>query len=792
MATFFPSKKQMTEEDIKLNYITPALQSKWQGKITMETSVKNVLTEGEVKLAGNMAARDKSTIKKTDYILWQNESKPIAVVEAKDNNKPVGHGLQQAMEYAEMLDVKFAYASNGDAFLEHDFTTGKEREIALGNFPAPEELQARLNAALYGENGMTEEQKAILQTPFYSDENTYEPRYYQRVAVNRTLEAIANGQKRLLLVMATGTGKTFTAFQIVWRLLQAETVKKVLYLADRNVLVDQAKSGDFKPLEKVTKKINYAKDDKSALYAYNVYFSLYQQLTDRGGDDDEEGEVELSKLEALFDKNFFDLIVVDECHRGSAKADSNWRKILEYFEPAIQLGMTATPKETEYVSNIDYFGEPVYEYSLKQGIKDGFLAPFKVYEHRLDIDEGWRPTFDQKDKDGNLIEDREYNVKDYDKNIIIEDRTRVVAEEITKYLKSTDRWAKTIVFCETEEAALRMRIELANQNADMVKKHPDYVVRITGSDDAGRAQLDNFTHVSTKTPVIATTSCLLSTGVDCKMVKLIVLNKSIGSMTEFKQIVGRGTRLREKDGKTHFVIMDFKGATRLFADPDWDGPIEPDPTFDPTKAVTLGGGATPTEPQPPKPIIDKNGCRVEVVKSLYKVYSPDGKLLRTENVVDYTRHNVLDTYSSLENFIKNWTEEEKKEVIVNGFKERGINLESLRADMDMQDCDYMDFLCHLAYGKKPLTRRERANNVKKRDFLSKYSPDAQKVLTALLERYENEGIVEIEGTEILKLDPLKQFGAPTKIVNMFGGKQNYLKAVKELEGELYADVITAG
>ncbi|MDE6061049.1 MAG: DEAD/DEAH box helicase family protein [Clostridia bacterium] len=565
-------KKQMTEEDIKLNYITPALLSNgWKDKITMETSVK--FTDGKVNLRGNVPSREQA--KKADYVLYINRNNPIAIVEAKDNNHSVSFGMQQAKEYAKMLDVPFAYSSNGDGFEEYDFITGVERQLSLNDFPSPEELFARYSSEVNGGTGLSATEFKLIQQPYYTSQSTYPPRYYQRVAVNRTIDAIARGQNRLLLVMATGTGKTYTAFQIVYRLLQSGMKQKILYLADRNILIDQTISGDFKPLEKVIHKINFAKDDKTTVTSHQVYFSLYQQLVGNKTSGEEETDEEmLARYKHLFDKDFFDLIIVDECHRGSAKEESRWRKILEYFSSATQLGMTATPKETTYVSNIDYFGEPIYKYSLKEGIDDGFLAPFKVIRIRTDIDDEWRPRKGQRDIYGYEIEDRIYNNRDYDYNIIIQDRIDMIAREITEYLKSTDRMAKTIVFCATEDAAERMRVALTKYNADMCKENPDYVVRITGSDVYGKSKLDYFISVSASYPVIATTSKLLTTGADCKMTKLIVIDEMIGSTSEFKQIIGRGTRLRWDEGKRHFMIMDFRGMSRLFADPDWDGPVE--------------------------------------------------------------------------------------------------------------------------------------------------------------------------------------------------------------------------
>lgn len=776
-------KKQMTEEDIKLNFITPALQSRgWQNKITMETRVK--FTNGKINIKGNLISREQA--KKADYILYINANNPIAIIEAKDNNHSVSHGLQQAMTYAQMMDIPFAYSSNGDAFYEHDFLTGLERQIPLDQFPTYDELVERFKSESNGGAGLNPAETAILKQPYYTSQNTYAPRYYQRIAINRTVDAIAKGQDRLLLVMATGTGKTYTAFQIVYRLLKAGLKKKILYLADRNILVDQTIQQDFAPLEKTIHKINFAKDDPSTITSHEVYFSLYQQLTDREDEKDEEETV--SRLTSLFSPNFFDLVIIDECHRGSSKKDSNWRKILEYFNNATQIGMTATPKETKYISNIYYFGEPIYTYSLREGIDDGFLAPFRVIGITTDIGDGWRPRKGQTDIFGNLIEDRIYTNSDYDYNIVIEDRINQVAKEITEYLKSTDRMAKTIVFCASEEHALRMRNALSNLNADMVKDNPDYVVRITGSDASGKSKLDYFISVSAKYPVIATTSKLLSTGADCKMTKLIVIDQMINSMTQFKQIIGRGTRLRAQDGKTHFTVMDFRGVARLFADPDWDGPIEMNDEFDPDHTRGVVQSTTPPTPRiptDPKPYVDSNGCKVSIINKTVSIYDASGKLLRQESIIDYTKTNILGTYASLDNFIQQWTSEEKKEKIQELFRERGIDLDALKADQGMDDVDDFDFICHVAFDKKPLTRKERANNVKKRDFLSKYGGTAREVLEALLEKYMNVGIYEIESTDILKLDPLKKFGAPAKIVALFGGKEGYLKAIKELEEELY-------
>ena len=786
------NKKELKEQEIRTLFITPALQQKgWAVSVNMREEY--YFTDGRVLVVGNQHSVAEG--KKADYLLYHN-GKPIAVVEAKDNKHAVGGGIQQAIDYAQILDLKFAYSSNGDAFLEHDFITGKETEIKLEDFPTEEELYNRYLAS----KNYTSDELNIIETPFYYDAHSHEPRYYQRIAVDRTIEAVARGQQRVLVVMATGTGKTYTAFQIVWRLLKSGLKKKVLYLADRNILVDQSIEQDFKPLEKVIHKIDYSKDkDKlKELLSHQVYFALYQQLI---------GQNDAKNYQELFpNPNYFDLVIIDECHRGSAKDDSNWRTILDYFSSATHIGMTATPKETRYQSSIGYFGEPVYTYSLKNGIEDGFLAPFKVINITTNIGDEWRPIKGQKDIYGNEIEDRIYNNSDYDYNIVIEDRHREVAQEVTNYLKSTDRMAKTIVFCADEAHAERMRIALVNANADMCKKNPDYVVRITGSDEYGKGKLDYFISVASKYPVIATTSKLLSTGVDCKMVKLIVLDQQIGSMTEFKQIIGRGTRIREKEGKTHFVVMDFRNVTRLFADPDWDGPIEIDPDYPPKPCPVCGKnpcvclkptppsacpicGKNPCEcPTPvprPKPIVDKNGCEVKVINKVVSVYDTNGKLLRTESITDYTKKNIIDTYATIETFTSKWNALKRKSEIAETLKEAGIDLAVLKHDRNMDDVDDFDFICHIAYGKKTLTRRERAEQVKKRDVFSKYGEQARLVLEALLDKYMDEGISELENLSVLKNDPFRRFGSPANIARLFGGKQGYLNAVNNLTQLIY-------
>lgn len=774
------NKKQMSEEDIKLNYITPALQKGWKEHITMETKVK--FTDGRINIKGNMVAR--SDPKYADYILYLNAATPIAIVEAKDNNHSISYGLQQAMEYAKMLDLPFAYSSNGDGFYEHDFLTGKERQISMDSFPDKEELEKRYHTELNGGNGISDNESIMENQPFYSSQTTYSPRYYQRIAVNRTLTAIAKGQKRILLVMATGTGKTYTAFQSVHRLLSSKLKKRVLYLADRNNLVDQSIEQDFSPLQKKIYKINFKdKECLTNIMSHEIVFALYQQMV---GDN---GEENFRKIP----QGYFDVIIVDECHRGSAKEDSRWRKVLEYFDEAVQIGMTATPKESESISNIDYFGEPLYKYSLKQGIDDGFLAPFKVINITTNISDGWRPYKGQLDINGNEIEDRIYNNKDYDYNIIIEDRINQVADEITTYLKSTDRMQKTIVFCASELHADLMRNALCRMNADMVAENPDYCVRITGSDIYGRSKLKYFVAVTEKYPVIATTSELLSTGTDCKMTKLIVIDKNVEAMTTFKQMIGRGTRIREKDGKMYFTVMDFRNVTRHFTDPDWDGPIEQQEGFDPSK---LPAKRTPYSDNPDdiipvdpekigKPVVDKNGCHVKVINKTVSIYDVDGKLLKQEDIINYTKTNIKGEYASLSDFIRKWKGSEKKEIIEQSFAQMGIDIKTLKKDQNMEDVDDFDFICFVAYGKKPLTRAERANNVKKRDFFSKYSGDAKAVLEILLDKYMNQGITEVEDIKVLSLADFANYGKPAKIVKLFGGKSSYEQAIRELEENIY-------
>lgn len=786
-------KRDMTEEDIKVKFITPAIErAGWNTE--KQVKFEHSFTDGRIIVRGSVIARGKS--KRTDYLLYYKANLPIAIIEAKDNKHSVGAGMQQAIEYALVLDIPFVYSSNGDAFLEHDMTTGIERNIPLDKFPSPEELWLRYK----GEKNITQAQEKLITQPYFFKIGDKTPRYYQRIAINRTVEAIARGQQRLLLVMATGTGKTYTAFQIIHRLWSSGSKKKILYLADRNILIDQTMTQDFSPFSKIMTKVEGKKLDSS----YEIYMSLYQQLA---GDD-------YSEPFRVFKQDFFDLIVVDECHRGSAKEESRWRKILEYFSSATQIGLTATPKETKEVSNITYFGEPIYTYSLKQGIDDGFLAPFKVVRVGIDKDlEGWRPKDGQKDINGNVIEDREYNIKDYDRNLVIDERTETVAKRITKFLKGTDRFAKTIVFCVDIDHAERMRQALVNENSDLVAENPKYVMRITGDNPEGKAQLDYFIDEDEKYPVIVTTSKLMTTGVDCKTCKVIVLDNNINSMTEFKQIIGRGTRLKPDYGKEYFTIIDFRNACRLFADPEFDGdpiviiePDDPDGTNggdsgDGNGNGDGGTGGTDTpggdegsgddgngggEPGPePRIKYHVKGVEVKILNERVQYYDYDGKLI-TESVVDYSKKNILGEFATLDSFLRAWKEVDRKQAIIDALKERGVLLEALREASCNKDVDDFDLICHIAYDKPPLTKAERVNNVKKRGYLYKYSGLAQDVISALLDKYMNEGITDIDNIAILSNDPFRKYGTPMNIAKLFGGKNGYLEAVHELQNQLYA------
>jgi type I restriction enzyme R subunit len=769
------AKKDRTEEDIKRLYITPNLEAKWDKK---EIFMEHYFTDGRVILRGETAERSKG--KKVDYLLYYRKRSryiPLAVVEAKDNKHSIQDGMQQAIDYAECLDVPFAYSSNGDAFVEHDMAAGKERRIPLEDFPAPEELWQRYT----GQKKFTPEQESLVTQPYYYNAGEKTPRYYQRVAINRTMEAVVKGRNRILLVMATGTGKTYTAFQIIHRLWKSGVKKKILYLADRNILIDQTMLQDFKPFEKVMTKIEGRKLDS----AYEIYMSLYHQLAGDEGDEPFRA----------FQPSFFDLIVVDECHRGSAKDESHWRRILEYFSGALQIGMTATPKETKEVSNIDYFGEPVYTYSLKQGIDDGFLAPFKVIRVGINKDlEGYRPEKGKLDIYGNPVEDREYNIVDFDKNLVIDERTQEVAKKITRFLRNHDRYAKTIVFCVDVEHAARMRQALINENSDLSAQDNRYVMRITGDDAIGKKQLENFIDKNEKYPVIVTTSELMSTGVDCKTCKLIVLDKEIVSSIEFKQIIGRGTRLEPDYGKMYFTIMDFRGVCRQFANDDfWTNP-EQDEEFGEEKD---NGYDTPSFPEDDpygstethdynrghqKIYVD--GVNIEILSERVQYYDVDGTLI-TESITDYSRKNILNEYATLDDFLASWNSNIKKQAIIDTLKEKGVLLEALREVSGNRDIDDFDLICHIAFDKKPLTKAERIDNVKKRDYLSSYEGVCREALCALLEKYADSGIKDWEDTDILEISPLNKIGA-LRIVKAFGGPDEYFRAIKKLEDAIYA------
>lgn len=784
----------LSEEDIKLRYITPAIQNAgWDNK---QIRMEYAFTAGRIILRGNITARGRK--KSADYLLSYKNNFPLAIVEAKDNKQPVGAGLQQAIDYAKALDVPYVYASNGDGFVEQNLITGEVKELKLEDFPSPEALYQRYRI----DKGIDEAEEKVMLEPYYYIPNYKTPRYYQRVAINRAVDAVAKGQNRVLVVSATGTGKTYMTFQMIYRLWKSGLKKKILFLADRNVLIDQTMTGDFKPFSGKMTKVQNRNLDSS----YEIYLALYQQLV---GDDGEEAYRQ-------FQPNFFDLIVIDECHRGSAKEESAWRKVLDYFTEATHIGCTATPIETKEASSFTYFGEPIYEYSLKQGIDDGFLAPYKVIRIGLDKDlEGYRPEAGKVDKYGYEIEDREYNAKDYDRNLVIDDRTRVVASKISEFLKKTDRFSKTIVFCVDIEHSERMRQALINENKDLYAENDRYIMRITGDNDIGKAQLENFIDEESTYPVIAVTSKLMTTGVDAKMCKLIVLENNINSMTEFKQIIGRGTRLLEDYGKTYFTIMDFRNASRLFADPDFDGKPEVvidldghDPVDEPETPTEegeestgedtgndgvkeddgeYGTGDTPPfddegEDKPRKYYV--GDVTVRVLSERVQYVDKDGKLI-TESLIDYTKKNILEQYSRLDDFLRTWTEAEKKQAIIDELQDDGVLLEAVRQELGKTELDDFDLICHIAYDKSPLTKKERAENVKKRHYLYKYSDIAQQVIEALLDKYANGGIKEIEDTKVLQLKEFAKIGSPMKIVKAFGGKEAYQKAVQELENEIY-------
>jgi type I restriction enzyme R subunit len=787
------NKKQLSERDICSKFITPALQrAGWN----IQTQIREelTLTDGRIQVRGKLHSRRRP--KRADYVLFYRPNIPLAVLEAKDNRHGVGDGMQQALEYRELLHVPFAFSSNGDRLLFHNtlHTDGViEQELALEDMPSPETLWR-----LWSDNQQfNEAQNQIITENYYSDGRGKTPRYYQILAINKTIEAIAKSQKRILLVMATGTGKTFTAFQIIWRLWKSKTKKRILFLADRNILVDQTMTNDFKPFGGSMTKIQKRQVNKS----YEIYLSLYQAVT---------GTEEDQNIYKQFSPDFFDLIIIDECHRGSAAEDSAWREILEYFSCATQIGLTATPKETKEVSNIDYFGKPIYTYSLRQGIEDGFLAPYKVIRIDLDRDlSGWRPSAGQQDKYGNVIEDRIYNQKDFDKNLTLEQRTELVAQKITEFLKQTNRFDKTIVFCENIDHAERMRQALANANSDLVAENHKYVMRITGDSPEGKAELDNFIFPESVYPVIATTSKLMTTGVDAKTCKLIVLDQSIQSMTEFKQIIGRGTRIDEEHDKLFFTIMDFRKATELFADRDFDAdpeqiyepqpgesPVPPDLT---SPSLTYGVGdqkrrglsekkqtwgdwtQEPEDTRIKRYVVADVEVRVSSERVQY--YGADGKLI-TESLKDYTRKAINQEFASLDDFLRRWSDAEKKQIILEELAAQGVFFEALAEEIG-KDCDPFDLICHIVWDQPPLTRQERAKQVKKRNYFSKYGEQAQKVLEALLDKYADEGIEAVEDKQILQIAPFNELGTAIEIMKVFGGNKGYFKAVRELEAQLY-------
>ncbi|PHS72608.1 MAG: restriction endonuclease [Cycloclasticus sp.] len=790
------SKKDLSERDICTKYIQPALvKAGWDTLTQIREEVS--FTDGRIYVKGNLTSRGKQ--KRADYILYYKPNIPIAIIEAKSNKLSVNAGIQQGLNYAEILDIPSVYSSNGDGFYEHDrtCTDGEiEKEFSLDEFPSPEVLWQRYKKYKGIE---TPEQERISSQDYFFDGTDRKPRYYQQIAINRAVEAIAKGQGRLLLTMATGTGKTYTAFQIIHRLWKSKTKKRILFLADRNALIDQTKRGDFRHFKDKMTVIKNKNIDKS----YEIYLALYQGLTNYDEDKD---------AYRKFSPDFFDLIVIDECHRGSASEDSAWREILNYFGNATHIGLTATPKETETISSTDYFGDPIYTYSLKQGIQDGFLAPYKVLRIGLNVDlEGWRPERGKTDKEGQLVDDRIYNRKDFDKNLIIDERTQTVARKVTEYLKKTNRFDKTIIFCTDIDHAQRMRSAIANENSDLMAINSKFVMQITGDNEEGKRELDNFTNPEEKHPVVATTSKLMTTGIDAQTCKIIVLDSNIASMTEFKQIIGRGTRINEEFGKSFFTIMDFRNVTDLFADPDFDGdpvrvkdiaeddeiespedeletgdPIIDDDgeeiTFDPPEPPEIiGGGDIISEPKAKYYV---NGVNVAILNERIQYMDGNGKLI-TGSLKDYTKQKVREQYQSLDDFINKWNNADKKQAIIDELTEQGIIFENLKEAIS-KDMDIFDLICHTAFDQPPLTRAERVNNVKKRDYFTQYGEQARKVLEALLEKYADEGIENIEDIKILKVNPFDDFGTPMEIISLFGGKKQYLQAITELEMEIYA------
>ncbi|UGQ55342.1 DEAD/DEAH box helicase family protein (plasmid) [Rhodococcus qingshengii] len=778
-------KKALKETEIRTRYITPAIVRAGWDPEKSQMREEYTIAPGKIVVRGKLHAREAS--KSADYVLFLKPGLPLAVVEAKDNKHSLGAGMQQAHGYADRLDVPFVFSSNGDGFLFHDRTVTSgdiERELTLDEFPSPEELHSKWLAWKGIEPGTAESQ--VIEQDYYFQGK--ELRYYQLQAVNRTVEAVAHGQNRALLVMATGTGKTFTAFQIIWRLWKSKRAKRVLFLADRNILIDQTRVNDFKPFGNAMTKIT----NRTADPAFEIFLAIYQAIT---------GTEDTQNIYKQFSPDFFDLIVIDECHRGSAREDAQWREVLDYFNGAVQIGLTATPKETSDTSNITYFGEPVFTYSLKQGIDDGYLAPYKVV--RIDIDKdvtGWRPEAGKTDKHGQAIEDRIYNQRDFDRGLVLEQRTKLVAERVTQYLKeSGDRYAKTIVFCQDIDHAERMRSALANENSDLVVENRKYIMRITGDDTEGKAELDNFIDPESRYPVIATTSELMSTGIDAQTCKLIVLDQAISSMTKFKQIIGRGTRINEEHGKFYFTIMDFRRVTELFADPDFDGaPVViytpgPDDPVDPPDDPEIPGPDDPTvtdsqtdQPEPPgqrtKYVV--GDVPVELVAERVQYMGPDGKLI-TERLTDYTRKRIHDAYPTLDAFLTRWSQTESKQAVIEELRNQGVFFEALAEEVG-KDFSLFDLVCHVAFDQPPLTRRQRADNVRATGYWAKYSSKAQATLKALLDKYANEGVEPDHNARILQIHPFIDIGTPIEIVGQFGGKLEYDSAVEELEQHLYA------
>lgn len=797
-------KKTLSERDICTKFITPALEHAGWDKISQVLEEVS-FTDGRIYVRGKMTARGER--KRADYILYYKSNIPVAIIEAKDNKHTVGAGIQQALGYAKILDIPCVFSSNGDGFLFHDRTASGgniETELALEDFPSPEQLWEKYKQY---KGIVTPEAEKIAAQDYYFDGSGRNPRYYQQIAINRTVEAVARGQNRLLLVMATGTGKTYTAFQIIHRLWRSGTKKRILFLADRTALIDQTKRGDFRHFRDKMTTVQHRQIDKS----YEIYLALYQGLS--GADPD-------ANVYRQFSPDFFDLIVIDECHRGSANDDSAWREILTYFKNATHIGLTATPRETNVTSTTEYFGEPVFTYSLKQGIDDGFLAPYRVVRIGLDIDlEGWRPPKGFLDKQGKPVEDRIYNRTDFDRTLVVEERRKLVAKKISEFLKGYDRFAKTIVFCNDIEHAQGLTQYLKNENADLVALNHKYVMQITGDNDEGKKELDKFTNPEERYPVIATTSELMTTGVDAQTCKVIVLDSEIKSMTKFKQIIGRGTRINEEYGKMYFTILDFRNVTDLFADPDFDGdPIRVKPVAqgDDLSLVVLeeeenklkvldeatgeeiifqkaeirypdgshvAGFWTTHEPAVPREKVVVNGIDVSVLVSREMYFDQNGKPI-TSSLKDHTRQLIQGQYASLDDFLQKWNAAGKKEALVQELREQGVLVDQLMDAVGRQ-LDLFDLVCHVAFDQPPLTRRERALNVKKRNYFTRYGEQARKVLEALLDKYADEGVENIESAEVLKVSPFDEIGSPLEIVSAFGGKENYQQAVKELENELY-------